>query len=328
MRAKAIGPLLGAATVVALLIPGAAGAKPSAPRPASRGGSKLEVNEQFKAEGTHNFMLSVSLAEHRLLNVTAEAPAGHSGGIQEAVYTLPAPQSGHSDDIKARIGNLGKIDVHFVAESTKKSAANLPGCTGGEATTESGQFVGQISFHGERGYTEVDAAHGAGTVTTETPLKCKHAKESPREKAALEKEEAASGAKVEQLRLEAIAGHGKVRFGADRTEAKAKGKTKIFSTFTAVAARSRGKLHELSLVLMLFEPPSSFLSPQPEFPTRAATIAPPAPFSGTGTFTREPGKAASWSGNLRVELPGFGPVPLAASDSRASMCEQPGCPTP
>jgi hypothetical protein len=163
-------------------------------------------------------------------------------------------------------------------------------------------------------------------VATEAQLKCRHRKESPHEKAALEKEEAASGAKVEQVRLEAIAGHGKVRFGADRTEAKAKGKTKIFSTFTAAALRTRGKLHELSLVLMLFEPPSSFLSPEPEFPTRGATISPPAPFSGTGTFTREPGKAGSWSGDLKVEMPGFGSVPLAASDSRASICEIPGCP--
>jgi hypothetical protein len=331
MRAKAIGPLLGAVAVAALLIPGAAGAKPSAQRPASRGGSaRPEVTEHFKVKGTNGFTLDIELFDRRSLSVTAHASAGGKLGNQEVLYSLPAPQSPGSDDIKARIGSLGKIDVRFVPGSTKKRVPKLPGCTGGETVTETGHFVGQVSFHGEQGYTDVSLSRAAGTVVSETPPKCKGGKSLGQELAALEKElegiEGELGVKsLEQVQLNAISGHGRINFEATRTQGKVKGTEQTFAGFTAAAARNRGKISEVSLVLLLDAKAASFLSPEPLFPTREATISPPAPFSGTGTFTREPGKTASWSGDLAVELPGFGNVPLAGSGSKASMCQAPAC---
>jgi hypothetical protein len=323
MRAKAIGPLLGAVAVAALLIPGAAGAAAPGEHPVSRG-AKPEVIESFKAQGTNGYTLNVTLLEQKRLVISAEAPVG-AHGSSEAIYTTPAPQSPGSDDIKARIGSLGKIDVSFVAESTKKANPKLPGCTGGESVIEKGHFVGEISFRGEQGFTQVQAARAAGTVISDTAPNCKHVKASPHEEAAAEKEAAKGEAQSESVDLNAVLGHGKIRFAATRTQIKAKGKSQTFSSFTAVAGRNRGKLQEVSLVLLLFEKGSTFVSPEPLFPTREATVTPPAPFSGTGTFVRESGKSASWSGDLAVELPGFGDVPLAGSDSKASMCQVPAC---
>jgi hypothetical protein len=326
VRAKAIGPLLGAVAVAALLIPGGAGATAPGEHPVSRG-AKPEVTESFNAHGTNGYTLNVTLIGHRRLVINAEAPIG-AHGSSEAIYTLPAPQSPGSDDIKARIGGLGKIDVSFVAESTKKANPKLPGCTGGETDTENGHFVGAISFRGERGFTRVRAARAPGTVSSETVLRCKHGKNAPPEEAAAEKEAAEGEAPSKAVDLTAILGHGKTRFVATRTQIKAKGKSQTFSNFTAVAGRNRGKLQEVSLVLLLFEKGPTFLSPEPLVPTREATISPPAPFSGTGTFVRGDGGAASWSGDLAVELPGFGSVPLAGGGSKASMCRPPACAGP
>jgi hypothetical protein len=325
VRAKAIGSLLGAATVAALLMPAAAGATAPREHPARRG-AKTEVIESFKAPGTNGFTLNVTLLEGKRLFVAAEARAGRQGS-KEVLYTLAAPQSAGSDDIKARIGGLGKIDVHFVAESTKKANPKVPGCTGGESVTETGHFVGQISFRGEQGFTRVGATRAAGSVIKETAPKCKNLPTSPREEAGAEKKgsEAIAEAEGKEVDLNVVTDHGKVRLGATRTEIDAKGKTRTFANFTAVAGRNRGKVQEVSLVLLLLQKGPTFLSPEPSFPTRAATISPPAPFSGTGTFTREAGKSASWTGDLKVELPGFGDVPLAAGGSTASMCQGPGC---
>jgi hypothetical protein len=317
--------LLGAATVAALLIPGAAGAAPAGAHPASRE-PKPEVTESFKAPGTNGFTLNVTLLEHKRLVVTAEAKVGRQGS-KEALYTLSAPQSPGSDGIKARIGGLGKIDVHFVAESTKKAQPNLPGCTGGETVVETGHFVGEISFRGEQGFTRVGASRAVGSVISETAPKCKNLPSSPREGTGSEKKaaEAIAEAEGKEVDLNVVTGHGKVRLVASRSEVDAKGKSRTFANFTAVAGRSRGKVQEISLVLLLLQKGPTFLSPEPSFPTRAATVAPPAPFSGSAAFAREPGKPASWSGDLKVELPGFGEVPLADSGSKASMCQGPAC---
>jgi hypothetical protein len=322
VRAKAIGSLLGTAAVAALLIPAAAAsAAPAGARPASRE-PKPEVTESFKAPGTNGYTLNVTLLGQKRLVVTAEARVGQ--GSKEAIYTLPARQSPDSDDVKARIGNLGKIDVHFVAESTKQAQPKIPGCTGGETVTEKGHFVGEISFRGEQGFTRVHAARAAGTVVSDTAPRCKNVN-SPGEEAGARKKSVEGEPQGESVDLNAVLDHGKIRFAATRTRIEARGRSRTFSSFTAVTGRNRGKLQEVSIALLLFEQGSTFLSPEPSFPTRAATVSPPAPFSGTATFTREPGRSASWSGDLKVELPGFGDVPLTGSGSKASMCQAPAC---
>jgi len=54
-----------------------------------------------------------------------------------------------------------------------------------------------------------------------------------------------------------------------------------------------------------------------------ATIAPPAPFSGSATFHLEDPKTATWTGDLRVELPGIGKVPLTGEGIGAGLCNGP-----
>ncbi|HVX33681.1 MAG TPA: hypothetical protein VHA80_11135, partial [Solirubrobacterales bacterium] len=47
--------------------------------------------------------------------------------------------------------------------------------------------------------------------------------------------------------------------------------------------------------------------------------------SGSATFSDETMKAPGWVGNLKVDLPGFGVVPLTGHGVRASMCEGFSC---
>jgi hypothetical protein len=93
-----------------------------------------------------------------------------------------------------------------------------------------------------------------------------------------------------------------------------------------VASRHRGAIKELSYAMSILQKGSSFVSPDPLHPTAETVIRPPSPFSGSATFRQESPRSVSWSGDLKVELPGFGIVPLTGSGVQATMCEALGCP--
>ena len=58
----------------------------------------------------------------------------------------------------------------------------------------------------------------------------------------------------------------------------------------------------------------------------AATVAPPAPFSGTATFTADPGKqTGSWLGDLSVSFPGRPDVRLAGRRFEGSVLTDGPC---
>jgi hypothetical protein len=65
---------------------------------------------------------------------------------------------------------------------------------------------------------------------------------------------------------------------------------------------------------------STLLTPNQQEPLAEAVIEPPAPFSGSATFHLEGPKKASWTGNLAVELPGAGKVPLTGDEIYAGAC--------
>ena len=55
-------------------------------------------------------------------------------------------------------------------------------------------------------------------------------------------------------------------------------------------------------------------------PLAEATVAPPAPFSGSATFHLDDPKTASWTGDLAVEMPGLGKVSLTGDGIEAGLC--------
>jgi len=216
-----------------------------------------------------------------------------------------------------------------VPEKVRRTRPTQEGCHGAKTLFEEGHFVGLISFHGELGYTEVQTHRAVGEVVRQPSLTCSAPKPSPEQHhPAIEKAEEEAKEKVEDVELTAVAvDHGRVDFKADRVRVETrKGHHLAFTSFIATANWYRGAIKESSLALSILQKGSMFLSPDPTSPTTEAVIKPPFPFSGSATFRRESAKSASWSGDLKVELPGLGDVPLAASGTGATMCAAPGCP--
>jgi hypothetical protein len=342
VRAKAIAGVLASAAIVVLCLPAGAFGRSGESRlvtgsgagPARRAG-KTRVTQELSLRGTDGYKLKVTLTNRHRLGVQAIATDFAHRTIKTVAYGLPVHQRRGTDDINARIGSLGRIDMRFVPERTKKARPGSTRCAGGELTTEIGHYVGSISFHGEGGYTRVQADRAAGTIKTESVGKCP----PPKRVKAMEKEEAETVGKLEEeeaakrneeeglTQVEAKARGGKVVFTAARIDVAAGGRKGSSANFVAVGQRQRGPIREVSLVGLLAAKASTFEVPDLQNPTAEAILSPPSPFSGSATFHAESPQPGNWTGDLKVELPGFGPVPLTGAGVKASICQAADCPS-
>jgi hypothetical protein len=340
VRAKSIAALLASAAIVVLCLPAGAFARSSeswivtgsGTGPARRSG-KTRVTQELNLRGTNGYKIKVTLTDRHRLGVQAIYTDFAHRTITTVAYGLSVHQRQGSDDIKARIGSLGRIDMRFVPEWTKKAKPGSTQCAGRELTTEIGHYVGSISFHGDGGYTRAQAHRVAGTIETEAIGKCppqKQVKASQREEAEtvdkLEEEEQTKRAEeLNEIQVEAKARGGKVVFTATRIEAAAGGQKGSSVNFLAIGQRERGPMREVSLVGLIEAKGSSFRVPDLQNPTNEATVSPSSPFSGSATFRGDLPQSGSWTGDLKVELPGFGTVPLTGAGAQASMCQAPDC---
>jgi hypothetical protein len=344
VRAKTIAAVLAAAAIVAVVVlclPAGAFARSSeswivtgsGTGPARRAG-KTRVTQELNLRGTNGFELKVMLTDRHRLGVQAIDTDFAHRTITTVAYGLPVHQRRGTDDIKARIGSLGRIDMRFVPERTKKAKPGSTQCAGGELTTEVGHYVGSISFHGDGGYSRAQAHRVVGTTETESVGKCpprKQVKAIQREEAETvgkreEDEQAKQAEERNEIQLDAKARGGKVIFTATRIEAAAGGRKGSSANFIALGQRERGPMREVSLVGLIVAKGSSFQVPNLQNPTDEATVRPSSPFSGSATFRGESPRPGSWTGDLKVELPGFGTVPLTGAGVQASMCQAPDCP--
>jgi hypothetical protein len=117
-----------------------------------------------------------------------------------------------------------------------------------------------------------------------------------------------------------------VKFEASRLSVrKKKGKGFAFNTFLVAASRDRGRIFEESAVLDLLVQGPYFKVPDLTHLTSEVTVEPPTPYLGSATLRRRSSSKVSWTGDLRLNLPGFGVVPLAGPGTHATLCADSGC---
>jgi hypothetical protein len=334
VTAKALAAIAAAIAIAAVLVPGAAAAQ----RPKGPHGNPTRV-ELLAFRGTNGFGIEVSLVNHQALTISASASRGP--GLLLTTYTLKAPQAPGSDDIRASLGRLGRIDVRFVPKSVKEEKPPVPVCKGEKTVLELGRFVGLIEFRGARGYTRARVTEAVGGVAVEPAPACRGKKgRSPHQRDPQKRPSAfdqliSAAAQVQQpakeeetglVGLTAKAENPPVEFKALQLMVPGKKAKKLaFGTFSAVATRDRGRIKESSAALDLLVSGNYLRVPDLAHPTAEATVEPPAPFLGKGTFQRESARQTSWTGDLRVNLPGFGVVPLAGPGTEATMCSSLAC---
>jgi len=253
--------------------------------------SQLPIPNGFRLQGTNGYTLSV----------IGQGPHGKSSGSiriaavargREVTYEAPAEVTETS--MHANLGALGEISVEF----QRSGRADSVPCGKQDVRFDSGSWTGTIRFHGEKSYTDVDAASATPDVKYLLGPFC--------------------GPLVTEGSLE---GHGK---GAD-LDVRNPGlgpQLSVYKPRPGSAALISAYLSEYDEGISI-ERTAVARIPGRDFAyapnLRTATVTPPGPFSGSAHFDLGAKAGRRWSGDLTVDMPGRTDVPLTGPLLRATL---------
>jgi hypothetical protein len=200
--------------------------------------------------------------------------------------------------IKADFGEFGHASLRFRPSGPVTRTKPQRHCVGPDHyTIRSGVYVGSVVFRGEGGYAKAHVHRVQGEEITPAQLRCFTIDSILRElglgtgpskkKPKITKLLAGRREAVDAVYFEASRKRGTTRFTASAQHTE--GQLAIYRTAYVKAAHT------------------TFAA---NLPLSSASLSPPPPFSGTGTFRRGPQGAKLWTGTLSVSFPGEPNVPL------------------
>lgn len=291
---RAWTPALCLVAVVALLaMPAGAAAK---------NGLELDLH----LPGSHGYEIEVGGYDTTAF-VSASRSVGNPRRL-EATSTYIARGKVSATSIEASFGSLGHVSLRFHPNGPVTRTKPRRHCLGPDRyTIRSGVFVGAVRFRGEDGYTTAESHRIAGKSVTPPELVCFDSIASILREFGLQTGKKKKHPKVTRLRADWREAVHATSFEASRKADEA--------TFVAIHQQTEGKLAIYRSAYA--KAPAASLGAQTSL--SQATVRPPAPFSGTGLFRRDPRGAKLWSGPLAVSFPGEPDVPLTGSQFKTQL---------
>jgi hypothetical protein len=259
---------------------------------------------EFELRASHGYRLFVDAQGATATLTTTRAKHDARTGSLSSYIARRGPGGGA---IRATFGNLGSVAMRFRPNGVVTYSKARKGCIGPDRfTIQHGTFVGSLRFRGEEGYTAVKVSRVAGQAVSPHSLICTGSRVSARPQISAAPQLSAgaqisAAARQPSFRFEAGYRSGLFAeyFEATRTgEGRARFLVNLEQTVGRLAIRrlaiGSGRARTFATDNAL-----SF-----------ATIAPNAPFAGTGSLTRDALGARLWSGSLTVSFPGAPGVPL------------------
>lgn len=320
MRGRAIAAVLVATAALIVFAPAAGAVKTRTVHQAAH------VMAEIGGKATNGFHFIVYTFKRSVV-LSLYHRAGQQGmtivGYSASHQALSGLAKGRLD---IKIGDRGHFRGHLVAKATKVQKPRK-GCTGEPTMAENGYFVGSFIFHGERAYTTIEAQREGGSIIRQGATDCRIPAESgrPAKNSKGAEERAEKAAERDEYRL--IAGDRKADLvlEASREEVPPGPNSAVLTAFDVSAKGDKVGAFDVYRSAFVFDTrhdaASSLLTPNRQEPLAEATLEPPAPFSGSATFRLEGRKTAIWTGDLAVELPGAGKLPLTGPKIYAGACE-------
>lgn len=243
--------------------------------------------------GSNGYQLSVGV-ESGFASIYVVEPGSKDGFGATTRYLRFGRNSTVSHKrLQLDFGHIARIAARFEPSGRVRRIRPPSFCEGGPEVIRFGVFVGKLRFHGEGGYTEVDARRARGTIRSSPRLVCDLRRARP------SVDRRGRGALV--TTLEASEPASSLAFAAVRTAADPSS-----SLFIAVSGERREGV-QIQREAISIGPGSAF-APDPSLDS--ATVAPPFPFSGSASFQRLDDYTSRWEGPLTVSFPGRPDTPL------------------
>jgi hypothetical protein len=290
-------------------------ARPARAAAGSALGGLFELEEdQFTIHGSHGYLITVVGFLSPRQSVTLYAERGRSS----VEYTVRGTVT--EEELDANFGALGSIAVHFEPTGQTSEAIEYCDSTHPTVSVKTGAFVGTIDFHGERGYTSVNATRAEGGVGNS------HALPGNRENA--ECQSTAAGGEVvrkaEFSILEATSKREHLYFSAIATTSVEGPPDPLISTsrvLLGAGSFTKEKHLEISRSVVIGAPASDFVF---DSSLDSAIVEPPTPFAGKASLQTGPEGKSSWTGTLTAPIPGLGTVHLAGPSFHARINKSTG----
>jgi hypothetical protein len=257
-------------------------------------GKPLPAPDGFKLQSSNGYSIAVIGALPRN-GQRAVILMLVSGGQGQALYTAKATVTERS--IEANLGRLGHIAVTF--QPSGRATRERSSCEKKRVAFDSGSYVGTIDFHGEQGYTSVEATRAKGNIELLLNLVCP-ARDS-------------SGTGPGLPGAELIVKPDQSRFGPSLSVVENDPTAPVKIGVNVNEEREGIEIWRATNTTSS----SSAFSYDDRIQT--ATVSPPPPFSGEAVFSRTHRPGNSWQGNLAVDLPGRSNVPLTGEGLSANL---------
>ena len=250
----------------------------------------------FRLKSSNGFTIKLIALQGVMGSSTALAIVEVSDGPSSVSYATAATASEGSIDVD--LGDLGHLAVSFHATggtTTERSA-----CDKRHALhVENGYYEGTIDFHGEDGYTEVEASRAEGDARMLLDILCGAESESG----------TGPGLPGAELRVRGPRKSSLPSMIAVENDPRAP------VQLEAIAGEQRGEI-SIERTIRMKAPRTAF---DYDGKLRTAVLEPSAPFTGRARFRRMGPHKNRWSGNLSVDLPGRSDVRLTGGKLRASL---------
>jgi hypothetical protein len=271
---------------------------------------------RFDLEAQHGYTVTV-VGEGDVVAVEVSRPLAHGKGdaleklfgSKQAVTAYVARGTVTEHRIAASFGEFGKVDVRFRPTGQVVESGQGRHCQGADHfTSQLGVFVGGVRFSGEGHYVAVRSHRAKGRVRSPLHLRCSsrppHSFSSSRARPVHDQpsftptfltatwRHAVSSLELITLRV---------------------GKTTLFA---AINEESLGSMARMRFALATAPSKKAFAFNEA---LTGATITPPAPFHGKGTYQAAADGTTTWTGPLSVSFPGAPRLPLTGVDFKATL---------